>query len=197
MKENKKLYRIVFLGLFTAIAFALYMLEIPFVLSGAALRFDFSDIPALVGGLCFGPAFGIIVELLKNLLGFFARGFADQMGFGNVMNAIVGISFVLPFSLIYKNVHEKLGLVKTLTAASIVSFASTLLGGVVGNLFIAPLFFKLFMNMDVTREILFTFLASAEVLNAIKAGMLCAVSIPVCTLLLPRLKKISSVGQSY
>lgn len=188
MKKNEKLYKIVFTGLFTAISFALYMLEIPFSLGTSALKFDFSDIPALIGGLYFGPVFGIVTELLKNLFGLLVRGLGEQMGFGNLMNAIVGISFVVPFSLIYKKLKEKLGMPKTLTLAGVVSSCSMLIGGALGNLVIAPLFFKFFLNLNITWQMLTAFLASAEILNAIKAVMLCAVSVPIACLLLPKLK---------
>ncbi len=47
------------------LAFILMMLQFPLLPSAPFLKLDFSDIPALIGGLLFGPLAVILVELIK------------------------------------------------------------------------------------------------------------------------------------
>lgn len=41
---------------------------------------DFSDIPAVFGGVLFGPAYGVLIELIKNLLEMLLKGFRHPDG---------------------------------------------------------------------------------------------------------------------
>lgn len=82
------------LALFVAIAFVLYYLEVPVFM---ALKMDFSDVPVLVGTYAFGPIFGFMVALSKNVLHFFfkAGDFAGALAnFSFSVLLIVPIAFV-------------------------------------------------------------------------------------------------------
>jgi riboflavin transporter FmnP len=37
-------------------------------LSPSFAKFDFSDLPALIGAFAYGPLWGVVIELVKNLL---------------------------------------------------------------------------------------------------------------------------------
>ena len=54
-------------AIFTAMAVVLMYLEfnLPFV--PPFLKFDFSELPVLIGSFALGPVYGIVIELLKNL----------------------------------------------------------------------------------------------------------------------------------
>ena len=52
-----------------AAAYLLAFLEFPVPLTPAFARMDLSDLPALIGAFAFGPVTGVMVELVKNLLG--------------------------------------------------------------------------------------------------------------------------------
>ncbi|EEC6522052.1 ECF transporter S component, partial [Listeria monocytogenes] len=56
------------------LAFILMMLQFPLLPSAPFLKLDFSDIPALIGGLLFGPLAVILVELIKNVLLYIVSG---------------------------------------------------------------------------------------------------------------------------
>ncbi|HCB99724.1 MAG TPA: riboflavin transporter RibU, partial [Ruminococcaceae bacterium] len=58
----------VLIGLFAAISIILYFLEIPFF--SAYLKIDFSDLPAALAAILFGPLAGILIELIKNIIFF-------------------------------------------------------------------------------------------------------------------------------
>ena len=55
-------------GMLSAIAFVLMYLEIPIPIMPSFIKFDFSDLPALIGAFALGPVWGVVIELIKNLL---------------------------------------------------------------------------------------------------------------------------------
>ena len=58
--------RIAVTAVFTALAVVLMYLEIQLPFMPPFLKFDFSEIPVLVGAFALGPVNGVIIELLKN-----------------------------------------------------------------------------------------------------------------------------------
>ena len=66
--QSKKLKKFVAIGMFSSISYILMLLNFPFPGFPPYLNIDFSDIPALLAAIIFGPAAAILVELLKNLL---------------------------------------------------------------------------------------------------------------------------------
>ena len=69
MQSKKTLFStrdLVIVGLFSALAYVLMLLESPGYLG--FLRIEFSDVPAILGGLGLGPAAGVFIELIKNII---------------------------------------------------------------------------------------------------------------------------------
>ena len=65
---SKKLLLIVTAGILAAISTILRFLETPLPLLPTFLKLDFSNIPALIGGLALGPLAGTAILLVKNLI---------------------------------------------------------------------------------------------------------------------------------
>mgnify|MGYP003307413730 CR=1 FL=1 len=65
--RNKKIFNLTVVGLMTAIATVIYMVfpEINIVPGVSHLKVDFSDFPAILTGVVFGPIQGILVEVIK------------------------------------------------------------------------------------------------------------------------------------
>ncbi|NLB36437.1 MAG: ECF transporter S component [Clostridiales bacterium] len=190
-KTEKTLLRIVLLALFSAMAFVLYLFELPVFPAQPHLKLDFSDIPALIGSVIFGPVFGVLVELIKNVIELVVKGFGSQMGFGNIMNFVVGCAFVVPFSIVFRHITSRNKNKKALAAvlAGIVSVVSILLFGAVGNYLIAPLFFKLFLGIELSKAALWSAVGWATALNAVKGAMLWAAALPLVAVIKERLGK--------
>jgi len=178
---NLQTQKIVFAGLFSAISFVFYLLEFPVVPGLSHLKLDFSDIPALVGAVFFGPGFGVIVELIKNLIEMLVKGIGTQMGFGNLMNFLVGCAYVVPFSLLFHNLSKKDGAKawKNIVIASIIGITCIIIVGIAANYLIAPLFFKYFMGIELSSKTLWAAIWGATALNAIKGAMLSVVIYPL------------------
>ena len=116
-------------GMLSAIAFVLMYFEfsVPFMPNFIAL--DISELPALIGSFAMGPACGVIVCLIKNLLHMTVSRTAFV---GELSNFILGAVFVFTAGTIYKFKKTKKG-------ALIGSFAGAIvmaLFSIVSNYFI-------------------------------------------------------------
>jgi riboflavin transporter FmnP len=117
-KENKN--RCVNRG--AALAWVLMALEFPlFFYFPSYLKIDFSDIPALFGGIIAGPLAVIIIEMVKNILHFITM--TKEGGIGEIANFFTGVGFCLPVVLIMKRNDKKiiLGLVAGTVSMTIVA----------------------------------------------------------------------------
>lgn len=176
--SRQRTARMVTTAMLTAAAFVLFLLEIPIFAAVPVVSFlklDFSDIPALLAGMMFGPVYGAVVELLKNVLELMVRGLGSQMGFGNILNFVVGTAFVVPFSIMYRAEKKSCGTApekKKLIPAAILSTLITALAGALFNRLITPLFFRFFLGTELTKEILDTVIIFATILNVIKGVLL-------------------------
>ena len=86
------------IAVLSAVAFVLAFFEFPVPLSPSFARMDLSDFPALIGAFAFGPVAGILIELVKNLLGLFSTA---TSGVGELANFLMGASFAATAGLIY------------------------------------------------------------------------------------------------
>ncbi len=199
MKRNadskNSLVKLVTVAMLIAVSLVLYLLEFPIIPSVGHLKLDFGDIPALIGGLIYGPWWGVLIELVKNLIEMLIKGLGTQMGFGNLMNFLVGSAYILPFCFVYKAMtkKEKFKRPFAVVVSSVCGLVSIVLIGIAGNYFIDPPFFKYFLGVELTSETLWPAIWSATAINAIKGTMLSVVSLPIILALLDRLKKIVKI----
>lgn len=193
MKKNQKksLIQIVAIAMLTAISFVLFLLEFPLFAALGHLKMDLSDIPALFAGVVYGPGAAVIIELLKNVIELVFKGIGTQMGFGNLMNFIVGCAYVLPFSFIMRKNKDKMKETKTISVSGICGLLCIVIIGVGANYFVAPLFFKYFMNVELDSATLWTAVGSATALNAIKGVMLTVIAFPIVKGMLDTVRKIA------
>lgn len=186
---NQKTFKMVFTGLLSAISFVLFLFEFQVIPGIEHLKLDFSDIPALIGAIFFGPAMGVGVEFIKNIIEMSVKGIGTQMGFGNLMNFIVGCAYIVPFSIVFNKLSKKenASALKNTVISSVVGVISIIIIGIAGNYIIAPLFFKYFMGVVLPSKALWTAIWGATALNAVKGVMLSVVAYPSMVLLSSRL----------
>ncbi len=106
MKKQNYIRGIAISGIFGAVGFVLMLLEfpVPFIIP-SFIKLDFSEIPAIIASFAFGPLYGILVCLIKNLLHLFVTSSA---GVGEFSNFILGAVFVGVAGLVYdKNKTRK------------------------------------------------------------------------------------------
>lgn len=103
-----------------AIGFILMVLEFPMpFLIPPFIKFDFSELPAIITAFALGPIQGIIVCLIKNLLHLFVT---TSAGVGELSNFILGAIFVGTAGIIYRYKKTR---------------SSALIGSIVGALLMA------------------------------------------------------------
>ncbi len=190
--KNEKTIKTVTIAMLSAIAFVLFLLEFPLIPGNSYLKLDLSDIPALTGGIMFGPVTVIVIEAVKNIIELLVKGLGTQMGFGNLMNFIVGCAYCLPFVLMYRKLSKTKKQSSAIVISSAVGIVSIFIVGILGNYFIAPLFFKYFMGVDLSKDALIVAVESATVINCIKAIMLSIVSFPMINVILKRIKRLNT-----
>ena len=100
----------VLVGIFSALAAVLMYLEIPFFFAPSVYQLDFSEVPALIASFLLGPVAGVVTECMKILIKLIIKPTSTAF-VGEFANLVVGITFVLPASLIYKKKRTRTGAV--------------------------------------------------------------------------------------
>lgn len=126
------------IAMFSAISAVLMVFEIQLPFSPSFVKFDFSDLPVILGGFLIGPFAGGIIVFMKILLHFLLNG-TTSFFVGDLSNLLLTLSFVLPASFIYQQKKTK----KTAIQGLLVSIICTSLLAIIFNLFlIFPLYLK-------------------------------------------------------
>jgi riboflavin transporter FmnP len=144
MISNKKKYSVntmTKVSILSVIAFIVMFIEAPIFLFPGFLKIDLSDVPALVAGFALGPAAGVAVELLKNILHLLRT---STGGVGEIANFIIGASMVAPAAFIYHKRKDKHGALLGLFIGVIIMS----LVGALANYFILIPFYQNFMPID-------------------------------------------------
>ena len=142
-RESKMSVRyITVTAMLSAIAFVLMFLDFSVPVMPGFIKMDLSELPALIGSFAMGPACGVMVCLIKNLLHLLMT---STGGVGELSNFVLGVAFVLPAGLIYKAKKSRknaiLGSLVGAVAMAIISFPS--------NLFVVYPIYENFMPRDV------------------------------------------------
>ena len=105
-RRKAMIRRITVTAILTAMAFILMYLEVPLPFMPPFLKFDFSEVPVLVGAFALGPVWGIVIELFKNLI---HLPFTATAGIGELSNFVTGSIFVGFSGLVYLKLHTRKG----------------------------------------------------------------------------------------
>ncbi|KHO61051.1 membrane protein [Thermoanaerobacter sp. YS13] len=123
--EKTKTQAIVKVGFLSATAFILMYLEFQVPLFPGFLKLDFSDVPALVASFAIGPLYGVMVELIKNIL---HATITQSGGIGEIANFAIGSIFVYTAGIIYQfNKTRKNALISMAIATVVMAFTASLL----------------------------------------------------------------------
>lgn len=108
--------RIAACAILTAMAVLLMYLEIPLPFMPVFLKFDFAELPVLIGTFALGPVWGIVIELLKNLI---HLPVTQTMGIGELSNFITGVIYVATAGLIYRKFRTRKGAAASMGIATV------------------------------------------------------------------------------
>lgn len=103
-------------AILSAMAVILMYLEFNLPFMPTFLKFDFSELPVLVGAYALGPWYGVLIELLKNLIHLPATGTA---GIGEASNFLTGSIYVFTAGAIYKKNRTRKGAIISMAIATL------------------------------------------------------------------------------
>ena len=170
-KKNKKVFNLTIVGLMTAIATVIYMgPEIPIVPGVDYMKIDFSDVPAILTGVIFGPVQGILVEIFKNIIHLTRT---TTFGIGEIMNIVIGSSMILSMSLsvkAFKKIFKsnKINL-KIFFISSAITIVVAIVMGWIANLVFTPIFYNI-MGIPLVTETYLAGVWGSTTLNSIKSA---------------------------
>lgn len=113
--------KLTMISLLSGFAFLIQYLNFPVPPFPAFLKVDFSELPALVAGLMFGPLAGVTVEFVKNLLHFAFTGSESGVPVGQMANFLAGSVFVLITVWTARKIPGTKGLIAGLGVATLVT----------------------------------------------------------------------------
>lgn len=131
--DIKTLIKISLLG---GIALIIYALNFPVPFAPGFLKWDPSEIPALIAAFSLGPVAGVGVIFIKNVIHLLKT---ETFGVGELSNFIIATSYVLTASIIYKNNRTIKGAIVGLLAGTI---AMTIAGALSNYYVIVPFYAK-------------------------------------------------------
>lgn len=117
--KNLKVRAIVSIAMLGSISAILMLFNFPIPLFPNFLLIDFSDIPALIAALVFGPLAGVLVEFIKNALNYLTVGSATGVPVGQMSNFLAGIFFIIPTYYLYKKLTTRKGMSLALVVGSV------------------------------------------------------------------------------
>ena len=106
--QASKTRRLVQIAVLGAIAAVLMLFEFPLPVAPPFYKFDFSEVPIMIGGFAMGPIAGVLIELIKVVINTLLNG-TSTMFVGELGNLIIGCAMVVPAALIYKKLHSRKG----------------------------------------------------------------------------------------
>ena len=139
--KSFSLDRMVKVGILAGISYLLMFIQLPIPIAPPFMKVDLADVPALIGGFAMGPLYGVLIQLIKNVLNLSKT---MTYGVGELSNFVVGSTFVLVSSLIYRNKKTRQNSILALVLGVIAMSAVATLS----NAFVVfPIYGKV-MNMD-------------------------------------------------
>lgn len=140
--ETSKARQLTVTALMGALSAVLMFIQIPVpMFMPGFIKFDLSELPALIASFAIGPLSGACVCLIKNLINLFST---STGGVGELSNFILGCAFVVPAGLIYKAKKTR----TTAIVGAVIGSASMALLSIASNYFIVYPIYTNFMPME-------------------------------------------------
>ena len=177
MQQRNKVNKMVVVAMLSSISYLLMMLDFPLPAFPVWLQIDFSEVPALIGAIVFGPLAGVSIELIKNILHYIINGSMTGVPIGEFANFSAGVLYIIPASYFFRKYRTVKGLTLGLVAGTFV------MTGILSllNYFVLLPAYAHFMNFSLPNKVIVT---SIMPFNAVK-GLLIMI---LFLILFPKLK---------
>lgn len=104
--KNAKYRKLATVAMLGAVGFILMFIEFSVPIMPSFIKFDFSELPALLASFAFGPGAGAGVCVIKNALHALVT---NSGGVGELSNLVIGLLFSVPAGLIYRRMRSRRG----------------------------------------------------------------------------------------
>ncbi len=153
--------KIAIMGLFTAIGVILSFIELPLLGGTSFLKYDPANIPAMLGGIAFGPGPGALIGIAMQGI----RGIIAANPIGSIMNIAGLLAFMLPVAILCRSVKSNPRLIIGLAIGSLLSIITM----IAMNLLITPFYMGVPMNavIEMIIPILLPFNIIKAILNSV------------------------------
>ena len=157
--KKQNVHKMTITAIMGAVGFILMLLEFPLAfMIPSFIKFDFSELPALITGFAIGPVWGVLVCLIKNILHLFV---GQTAGVGELSNFVLGAIFVFAASAVYKKKKTRAGaLIGSLVGAVLMAAISV----ATNYYFVYPIYAKMLIPMDVIVSMYSDILPKADTL---------------------------------
>ncbi len=155
----------------SAIATVIYMVfpEVPIIPGVDYMKIDFSDFPAILTGVIFGPIQGVTVEVIKNLIHLTRT---TTVGIGEIMNVVIGSSMIISMSLfvkLFKKIFKENKIsIKNYAISSAITIVVAIVMGWIANMVFTPIYFGI-MGIPLVTETYIAGVWGSTTLNCVKA----------------------------
>ena len=157
--KKQNVHKMTITAIMGAVGFILMLLEFPLAfMIPSFIKFDFSELPALITGFAIGPVWGVLVCLIKNILHLLV---GQTAGVGELSNFVLGAIFVFAASAVYKKKKTRAGaLIGSLVGAVLMAAISV----ATNYYFVYPIYAKMLIPMDVIVSMYSDILPKADTL---------------------------------
>lgn len=140
---KKKIFsvrKLTLMAILSAISAIVMLFEIPLWFAPSFYELDFSEVFILIGGFSMGPIAAVIIEFMKILINTLFT--STTTGYvGEFANFVIGCSFVVPASIIYKFNKSKKGAIIGLLFGV---FVLGIIGTVINYFVLLPMYAELY-----------------------------------------------------
>ena len=142
--SHSRMQRYTLTACFGALAFLLMLFEFPVIPIVSYLKFDFSDLPVLLGTIMYGPVTGIMITIIKLLLHGAIRGFSPVEFLGLFASFCSSLSLLLPLAWFFRK-NSKLSFKRAMLWSGITGTLVLAVVMTVFNLYVlTPMYMKMF-----------------------------------------------------
>lgn len=140
IRSVSKTKKISYTAMFAALSGVLMCFEVPLPFAPPFYKMDISELPILMLSLYLGPVAGVSGEMLKVLVKLLIKGTSTAF-VGDFANFLVGISMILPASLIY---HWRKTLKRAVVGLVVGGVVMTVFGSMLNAFYLIPKFAVMF-----------------------------------------------------
>lgn len=141
--KNRLVY-LVKISVLAVIASLIMLLEFPLPFAPPFYKLDLSEVAVLIAGFALGPVAGVLTELFKILINLLMDGTTTAF-VGEAANFAIGVSFILPASLIYKYKKSLSGALIGMAAGTV---SLVVIGALINYFVMIPAYSKFLIPME-------------------------------------------------